>query len=401
MRDETNRRPRIALFTDSEVFAGTERHIVDLGQALRAHDCGIALIGPPNGILAKQFQSLGIEVIGLRNRGTPDVSDVLTVARLLRSGSVEVIHVHNGRSALICSMAIRLAGRGKLVATQHFLEPNRSGRRGVKAVLSRWAHRWIERRVDRFVAISHAVRARMLARGDCADEKIVVIPNGIVPPEGAGSEAVRRVRAELGIAPDVPLVVCASRLQPEKNIPGLIEALARVRETLPNVVCVIAGEGDQERSIRSRIDELKLSTAVRLLGFRPDVLDVIAAGDLFVLPSSVEGFGLVLVEAMALGKAVVSTAAGGPLEIVENGVTGLLVPPGESTALADAISSLLSDSPRRQTMGNLGNARFLQHFTADRMAQQMMELYENVIGAKAADRPQDRPKFVANAGRTI
>lgn len=180
----------------------------------------------------------------------------------------------------------------------------------------------------------------------------------------------------------MPLVVCASRLQAEKNVVGFVEAMAIVRATHPDAICVIAGEGDEGPAIRRRIAELKMDDHVRLAGFRSDVLDVIAACDVFVLPSHAEPFGLVLLEAMSLGKPVIATAAGGPLEVVEEGRTGLLVKPGDSGAMASAISQLICDPQRRAAMGRAGRDRFLKCFTAEQMGHHMANMYKNLVRPK-------------------
>lgn len=373
---------RVLLLTDADVFAGTERHMLDLGLALGPAGVDATIGCPGDGALAERARAAGVRVIPIPKTGAVDWRAARRIAAAIRAGDIDLVHAHNGRTALVGAMSTAWAGRGSLVATQHFLQPSRLGRRGLKAVASRVMHRWVERRVDRFVATSQAVRERMLARGDCAEAKIALVPNGMVPPEPRDAATVRRVRAEFGAGPDTPLVVCASRLQAEKNVVGLVEAMARVHATRSDAVCVIAGTGDEEPAIRCRIAELKLDDHVHLAGFRSDVLDVIAAGDVFVLPSHAEPFGLVLLEAMSLGKPVVATAAGGPLEVVEEGRTGLLVKPGDSGAMASAISQLICDPQRRDAMGRAGRERFLKCFTAEQMGCHMANMYKNLVRPK-------------------
>jgi glycosyltransferase involved in cell wall biosynthesis len=183
-------------------------------------------------------------------------------------------------------------------------------------------------------------------------------------------------------------------LEAEKNVSSLVAAMRYVIDTHPNAVCVVAGEGNEMSLIQNRIAELGLNNSVRLVGFRDDAISLIAAADIFVLPSLNEPFGLVLLEAMALGKPVVATASGGPLEIVIDGVTGLLVPPATPLQLAEAINRLLCDRELREQMGAAGLRRFQECFTADRMAAETAAVYRQVCdaGRETSSEPIVRPE---------
>jgi glycosyltransferase involved in cell wall biosynthesis len=299
-----------------------------------------------------------------------------TLARLLKTGAVDILHAHNGRTALLAAVAVRLAGRGRAVATQHFLEPAHLARRGVKALFSRAAHRWVERQMGRLIAISEAAKTAMLARGEGTEEKISVVPNGMPQPVLAQMAATETIRAELGLAPGATLIVAVARLEREKNLETLVAAMKLVAMSEPRAVCVIAGAGSQEAALISQIAIGGVGRTVQLLGFRSDTLALMRAGDLFVLPSAREPFGLVLIEAMSVGKPVIATCAGGPLEIVVPGETGLLVAPVDAHEMAGALIALVRDPDLRQRMGEAGHARFLNHFTVERMARATIEVYE-------------------------
>jgi glycosyltransferase involved in cell wall biosynthesis len=171
----------------------------------------------------------------------------------------------------------------------------------------------------------------------------------------------------------------AARLEPEKDVASLLEAMQSVQAAHPQAVCVVAGDGSQKAALQQRIEEAGLQNAVRLLGFRSDVLGLINAADIFVLPSPAEPFGLVLLEAMALGKPVIATQAGGPLEIVVPDETGVLVPPRDANALGTALCRLLEDTTAREEMGRKGRARFEATFNARRMACETIEVYRRAL----------------------
>ena len=372
---------RVVLFTDADVFAGTERHMLDLARGLRAAGVAVTLACPSPSALEDAARKEDLPTLTIQKRGLLDWAAVGTLARLLKSGDVDIVHAHNGRTALAAAVAVRQAGRGRCVMTQHFLEPNHATQRGPKALLSGLAHHWVVQRMSRVVAISEAVRAAMLARGEVPGSKITVIPNGIAAPDAGPPERASETRRTLGIAADAPLVVCAARLEAEKDIASLVSAMSRVKSALPAACCLIAGDGSLRPALQQQIQSLGLEAVIQLLGFRPDAPALIAAGDLFVLPSLAEPFGLALLEAMALGKPVIATRAGGPVEIVAEGETGLLVPPSSPDHLAEAVLGLLADPAAGRRLGENGRARFKAKFTMDRMAHATLAVYQQAIGA--------------------
>ncbi|MEM6757487.1 MAG: glycosyltransferase family 4 protein [Planctomycetota bacterium] len=374
---------RCLLLTDSDAFAGTERHMLDLAGALASRGVDASIGNPAGTPLAERAHAAGLPHLDVPRGPAVDLPAARQLAGLLKRGDLDLIHAHNGRAMLIGAVATRLAGRGALVATQHFLTPSRSARRGPKAWLANALHRWVAGRVDRQVAISSAVLDAMIARGDAPADRCRLVRNGIPSPQlPAGFEAAA-TRREFGLTPDAPLVVTAARLVPEKSIGVLIDAMRRVVERIPEAVCLIAGTGSLEGELSRRIDNAGLVDRVRLLGFRRDVHALIAAGDVFALPSAAEPFGLVLLEAMALGRPVVATDHGGPRDIVTPD-TGRLVTADDPDAMGDALATLLADRSSADASGRAGRDRYRAEFTVDRMADEMLAVYREVCPIDAA-----------------
>ncbi len=367
--------PRVVLLTDADVFAGTERHMLDLARGLSALGVAVTLACPSPAALEDAARREHLPTLTIAKRGLVDWDAARLLARRLKSGETDIVHAHNGRTALAAALAVRLAGRGRCVMTQHFLTPNHATQRGPKAVLSNAAHHWVVGQMSRILAISEAVREAMLARYEAPDRKITVVPNGITAPD-AGNAA--ETRQQLGIGTDTPLLVCAARLEREKDIASLVSAVKIVQKSVPLVRCLIAGEGAQRSALDAQIGALGLEDSVTLLGFRTDAPALMAAADVFVLPSLAEPFGLVLLEAMALGRPVVATRAGGPVEIVVDGETGFLVPPSSPDALAGTLRTLLSDPALARRMGENGQARYEAQFTAAKMSQAILAVYQAV-----------------------
>jgi glycosyltransferase involved in cell wall biosynthesis len=373
---------KIALLTDSDVFAGTERHMLDLGLELRALGAEPTLVCPSAGVLAERGRAAGLPVFALEKRGAIDPGAVRQLARQWNAGAFEVVHAHNGRTALLAALGRHVARRGALVATQHFLSPSRSKRRGLARLAGGFLHGVADLRIRRHIAISQAVADAMLARQETAPGKVRVVLNGIRDPREQTLAPRAQTRARFDVPEDAPLIVCLARLDPEKGVDTLIDAMAEAARRLPGARCLIAGHGSLEAALRERIDRLGSAAAsVRLVGFQEDSLSLVEAADLFVLPSLAEPFGLSIVEAMALGKPVIATRAGGPLEIVREGESGHLVLPGDPAALAAAIAGILSQPGAAARMGAAARADFLARFTARRMAGEILAVYQEALRA--------------------
>ena len=372
---------RVVLFTDADVFAGTERHMLDLARGLRLAGVEVSIASPRVSPLADRAREEKIEHIPIEKRGLPDWAAIAVLRRKLRAGEVNLIHAHNGRTALCAALAVKLERRGGYVLTQHFLTPCRAGRRGLKAVLSNAVHRWISRNAGHVIAISDAVRRGIVQRGESANGNATTVPNGIPAPDPRKLTAPAAVRAGLGIGTGQPLILCAARLEEEKDVASLIAAMPAVLAAAPKAFCVIAGEGSLRDALGTQIESLGIGDSVRLAGFRDDAISLINAADVFALPSLAEPFGLVLIEAMSLAKPVIATNAGGPREIVEEGITGLLVPPADPAALARALTRLILDEPLRMAMGARGRQRFTQNYTLARMTASTLEIYRKVLPA--------------------
>ena len=371
---------RVLLFSDADVFAGTERHMFDLANGLLANGVDAAIASPDPSVLRDKCASGGIRHIVIQKQGLIDKAAVKACTALLKSGEIDVIHAHNGRTMLTAALAVTMARKGKAVATQHFLQPDHAGKSGPKAAVFALAHRWVSSKLSCYVAISDAVRDAMVSRGEAPASRVFTIHNGMPPIDTQGFKSKEAIRTELGVPEGAIFVLCAARLEKEKDISTLVQAVAKLKNTGVPVYCASAGTGKLRDALTDEIKQAGIEGSMRLLGFRDDVLNLMHACDIFVLPSLAEPFGLVLIEAMALGKPVICTNAGGPREIVDNGVTGILTAPSNASEMADAIRSLADSPEKLKQMGDAGFTRYRKLFTAKRMAEQMIERYKKVCG---------------------
>jgi glycosyltransferase involved in cell wall biosynthesis len=238
---------------------------------------------------------------------------------------------------------------------------------------------------DKRICVSRDILEIRRSREGTPDEKLEYVPNAVDPADFERSGRGRAsIMAEFGWGPAEPLVLSVGRLVSAKDYPVLVDALHLVRQRVEGVKALIVGEGDCRTQIASRIGLHGLEEAVKLAGSRRDVRDLIAAADLFVLSSVREGLPVSLLEAMASRKAIVATGVGGIPDAVTDGENGILVPPGNPEALADAIVRLLDDADVRRSLGSAAadevQRRFSIRITAGRVGEIYSDLYRRKKG---------------------
>jgi glycosyltransferase involved in cell wall biosynthesis len=362
--------PVLVVSNHAHVVGGGELSLMDLLRGLDRDHWAPVLVVPDEGPMAARGRELGLPVHvvplpTLRRPGPAVVASVAALGRLARRTDAALVHANGSRAMVYGGLAGRLAGRP---AIWHVRIAESDG--AVDRVLYALA--------TAVIATSRAV-ARRFARP--TRPKVQVVPNGVDLARFAPRPPSAALRAALGVPPSSPLVVSIGRFVPEKGYRHLLDAAARIQRTKPGVHWMLMGGGELEDELASQARRLGLGSQLHFVGWREDVADVLALGDLFVLPSEREGFGRVLVEAMAMGKAVVATTAGGIPEIVLDRETGLLVPPAAPAPLADALVGLLDDPRHAARLGAAGRARALATFSLDAHADGVARVYADVLGA--------------------
>lgn len=251
--------------------------------------------------------------------------------------------------------------------------------------LPRWKRfifRQIERRLDplttRYVAVSNATKKFGVDRALFAPQRVSVIYNG-VPKPPAVTAPPELLRQELGLRPDALVAATAARFEPQKGLHFLLDAAAEVVARVPSAQFLIIGDGPLRVQLQDQAQRLGLGQNVVFAGWRHDVQRILAAVDLLVLPSLWEALPLTILEAMAAGCAVVATDVGGVTELIEDQVTGRVVPPRDPVALADAVAELMTDPSRRLELGRAGRDRYQRMFTLPLMVRQYESLLFEVV----------------------
>ncbi|MFP4131476.1 MAG: glycosyltransferase [Thiohalospira sp.] len=362
---------RIVHVVENLERGGLERMVIDLATAQRAqgHQVAIATLFQP-GQLAPEAEAAGVAVHPCHKRPGPDPAALRRLRRTFRAWRPEVIHSHNPvpHQYAVLAAPARRAGR---INTRHGLGQAADSRR------SRRLYRLAMMRTDFAVAVCRAALEQYIHDGLIPPRKGRVIHNGIRVDRFTARDAGRRdaLRAELGAAPGGPVVGTVGRLNPAKDQGRLVAAFAGVRQRHPDALLAIVGGGPLEADLRRDITTAGLEDWVFLLGDRDDVPALLAALDLFVLPSRTEGYSIALLEAAAAHLPAVVTRVGGNADIVADGLRGRVVPPGDTAALTTAMGELLAAPELRRSMGQNAGEWAREHASVAAMAGSYEALY--------------------------
>lgn len=352
----------------ARTWRGGQNQVLLTVNGLRAAGHRAMLVAHPSGELRRRAEE-GLELIPLAPDHELDLKAGWRLSRLLKRVKPDVIHAHDPHGVAMASVALSMSsanGGPRLVA----------GRRVDFRLKRNSFSRWKYRQVDLFIASSEAIR-QILIRDGVEPGRVVTVHEGIDVERIARLEAAN-VHAEFFLPHGAPLIGNIAALVPHKGQKHLLDAMPLVITHVPDVRLVILGEGELRAALEHQVRHLRLEHHVVMPGFRSDVLALLKGVDIFVLSSETEGLGTSLLDAMAAGKPCVGTRVGGIPEVIDDGVTGLLVPPHDAPAIAAALIRLLEDAELRRRMGEAGLARARDRFSVERMVEETIEAYRRI-----------------------
>lgn len=332
--------------------------------------CGLKAPEPASRLLEEQ----GIPVRHL-GRGPFDPRLFGDLVRLVRETGAHILHVHGYAASDFGRLAARRAGAA-LVLHEHFADPR-------MPVYQGWADRLLAPWTDRAIAVSRSTRDFLVRERHVPADRVRLIWNGAPRAEfGAAPPGARAtVRAELGVPEDVILIGTIGRLSTQKGHRFLLEAAPRVVADHPRVHFLVVGDGDRAEPLREQATSLGILPHVLFAGHRADIPSLLAAIDIVCIPSLYEGTPLTLFEAMAAGKPIVSTSVDGCAEVLEDGATGILVPPGDAAGLAEGLVRCLGDAALRARLGEAAR-RASERYDIGECVERMQALYDEVLAER-------------------
>lgn len=379
---------RVVQFLNGTVRAGAEEVAWELARGLDPSRFRSYLVCPQSLLQAFRGDWNGTPLTGFPL--TLESPWQWTAARrflaFLRSERIDVVHAHMVRAATAAVPLARLAGVPVVVQTCHGREAWRQG----------WKQNyWLDRRIagwsNATVAVSESTGAYLVQEKKLDPLKVKVIRNGR-KLNGFHPDPARQMqsRAQLGITSDQMVIGLFGRLEEQKGHRFLIEALPSILAAVGPAKVLFVGDGALRQQLQQQVLSAGLGDCVVFTGYRGDSMELMAMCDLVVLPSLYEGMPLVPIEAATLEKAVVATAVDGTREVIVDGLTGRLVPPGQPEALAQVISELLLDRDRRQVIGQRAKARARELFSLQRQLDDTAVLYEDLLARSYQERNSGR-----------
>jgi glycosyltransferase involved in cell wall biosynthesis len=333
---------------------------------------------PDNDRVRGELEDDGVEFIGMSRKSRLDVGPWRKLIAEMRRRRIDVLHTHKIGSNIWGAVLTPIVPIPVFVAHEHTWSWEGNARR---KLLDRYL---ISHRAGAFVAVSAADRQRMTSIEGIPRSKTRFIPNGI--PDPAPSRSMASMRSELGLVGDEPVIGMVAVLRRQKAYDVLIRSAALVRKEFPRLRVLIVGGDDTGGELGAELEdlvrELDLESTVTFLGMRQDAYDVMSVFDVAVLSSDYEGSPIVVMEYMDAGLPVVATRVGGVADLVDDGVTGVLVEPRRPDAIAGAVVELLRDSDRAKKMGAAGRVRRRQEFSIDNTTRKVEDLYEELYAAR-------------------
>lgn len=371
----------VLTFLSNFLIGGTERQVVNLVQN---HDRGRFEVHlgcfRRDGPLFQEVDNSDVALSAYPITTLPSLQTLFQQARLaryLRANRIRVVHSFGFYANVFAIPAARLAGVDVVVAS---IRDTGDHLTGTQKVLQRW----VCRAADHVLVNAQAVQD-VLVRQGYDKTRITIIRNGIDVARFNNLRASGSVRATFGLKATAPLVAVFARLNRLKGLEFFLEAAALLKGRFEEVMFLIVGDSismSYRDELEKKAQALGLGERVVFAGFRSDVPELLAEVSVSVLPSLAEGLSNVVLEAMAAGVPVVATAVGGTSELIEDGVSGVLVPPRDAPALAQAIGALLADPQRRALIGAAGRKRAREQFSLQASVDQTERLYERLLSAR-------------------
>ena len=374
---------RICHVMTADLWAGAEVQLATTASYLARTDLDVSAVLFNDGRLAEELRGLGIDVTVIDESRHGALAIVSSLTRFLIEQRIDVVHTHRYKDTILGTIAARLAGVRHVVRTMHGLREPMAGWSRIKfGAYETLDNVMLRAFADRVIAVSNRMAGTLITNG-FKSSRVTTIHNGIDLARAIPGRA-EDIRRELGVDAASIVIGTVGRLSPVKAQDVLMRAAGRILDSVPRARFVIAGDGPLGGELEALATRLGIDRACTFLGARSDISDVIAALDVFVLPSLSEGLPMAVLEAMAAGKPVVASRVGGLPEVIQHGVSGMLIPPGGAEALAAACVELAGDRERAGRIGAEARRIVTEEFSHERSGAAVVDLYRSLAARRPA-----------------
>ena len=368
------------------VRSGIDTHILTLAKGLKGADVELVLAPLNNGPICTEARLYVSEIIESDKKFRGDLGFVRRLANRIKKANADIVHTHSYDGNFYGARAARLAGTKYIVNTVHTFEADAMidiyKSRIIRKIVAR-QNRALMRSASHLIAVCGSLEERLVQEG-FDKKKIAVISNGLDPGNFLLSSPDKvSARRALGLKDGEFVVGSMGRIARVKNFDVLLKAARKVIDRGSQAKFIIIGDGPLRGKMESLALELGLEKNVIFVGWQADTSKILSAIDLFVLCSKTETTSYALLEAMALAKPTIATTVGGNTDLVKAGETGLLIPPGDVEATADAVTDLIMDKEKCERFGAAGRQRVDREFSAGTMANRTLEVYRRLVGKSA------------------
>lgn len=352
------------LHIDTETgFRGGELQVVLLMEGLKARGHNNFLVAPENSPLTKKANSFAEAVFPISTRRIFDIFNIFKICRFIDFSQADVLHLHTSHSLLIGGLAGRIKD-APVVFTKRVDFP----------IKGRFKY---NRLTDKIIAISKAVKG-VLNKAGIEEDKITVVHSGIDTEKFDGVQKAEHLFREFNIPKKNLVIGTIAHLTDHKGHIYLLQAIPKILKEIPNCFFLFVGGGELKELLVEKARILGVKDKVIFTGFREDIPKILSILDLFVLPSHLEGLCTSLMDALYMQVPIVATTAGGIPEVISNGKTGLLVPPKDPVALAEAVVELMKDEDKKKAFAKRGKKKISEKFTASKMVEGVEKVYLSI-----------------------
>lgn len=356
---------------------GAETLLLSIAEKIDKNNFNFIIAYTSGGILADEYKKAGAEVVRFDTAAQMDIIAINKLIKLIKARNVDIVHSHQMRYDFLGSIASRLS-KTPFIFTRHQSISDYPINYFKKTIFLAIDSFVAVKLADRIAAVSKFIADDLKAKEGVPEGKASIIYSGLDLKRYGKDIKAGNIRKEFSIDPGAPLIGTVGRINIEKAHDLFLKAAVEVLKEAPEARFIIAGDGPLREKQEKLAEKLGIGTKVVFTGYRKDIPAVIADLDIFALSSVTESLGIVNLEAMAMGKPVVSFDVGGVSELVVDKETGLLVPPKDAKALAKAIVGLINNKEAARNMGLAGRKRVEENFTLDATVSKYMALYESV-----------------------